>query len=128
MIKILFDGDLINPEIEFSASSKELIYLGHQLRVLTHGLELAGENSESKYYPEYLKSITFQILDKPMDMVAIHIQDKKLFVVSSQNTINDLGHSLLNVFDESSQTNTHFHLDYFDNDIQKASLIILCRN
>lgn len=128
MIKILFDGDLTNPEIEFSASSKELIYLGHQLRVLTHGLELAGENSESKYYPEYLKSITFQILDKPMDMVAIHIQDKKLFIVSSQNNINDLGFSLLNVFDGSSQTNTHFHLDYFDDDIQKASLIILCRN
>ena len=61
-------------------------------------------------------------------MITIHIQDKKLFIIGSQSNIRNLGLSLLNVFDESSQTDTHFHLDYFDDDIQKASLIILCRN
>ena len=61
-------------------------------------------------------------------MITIHIQDKKLFIIGSQSNIRNLGLSLLNVFDESSQTDTHFHLDYFDGDIQKAYLIILCRD
>ena len=128
MINILFDGDLLNPEIEFSASPKELIYLGHQLKGLTHSLEIVGDKAESRYYPKYLESILFQILNKSTDVVTIHIQDKKLFIIGSQNNIRNLGLSLLDVFDEISQTDTHFHLDHFDGDIQKASLIILCRD
>lgn len=129
---LLFDGDLVNPEIELSAPAEALVDLGNQLKELTHDLEIVMEKGESKYYSETLEGAVFRIVEinssSVVNLITMRIENRKLYITGSQEEINNLGISILNTFDKNSQTNEHLHLDYFDGSIQKASLIVLCRN
>lgn len=131
-MNLVFDGDFKNPEIEFSGSAKELVNLGKNLRNFTHDLVVLTKEFRSKYYSESLESIMFKADDNALscgiDSVNIKIEGKKVYVISSQRNIQNIGVSLVEVFHENSQTNEHFHIDHFEENIQKASLIILCRN
>lgn len=129
---LLFDGDLANPEIELSAPAEVIVSLGKQLKELNYDLEITTDKARSDYYSESLESIIFKIFNisssNNNSLFAMKIKKRKLYITGSQEKINDLGISILNMFSETSQTNKHLHLDYFEGSIQKASLIILCRD
>jgi malonyl CoA-acyl carrier protein transacylase len=128
---LIFDGDMTNPEIEFSGNVIELIDTGHRLVKFEEEMEILAQEAESKYYSENLKSVIFKISNQDfsnsLNLVSISIKNSSVVITGTKEAMNKLGKSILNIFNENSHSNEHFHLDCFEDNTQTASLIIVSR-
>jgi hypothetical protein len=135
-ICVLCSNNWTNPEIEISASPQGLIELGELLININKDLVILSTTQKSAFYPEAIQSLVMKFSTSSavtrLDVLNVSIVDKSLVFEGSSEAFRKLGDSLLNYFDENSQSGEHFHLDYVEGDDILAptncSLIFVCKN
>jgi hypothetical protein len=115
-VRLAFDGDSENPEIEVSGTSSEFLELGRQLVAGISELAIESRGPRDEHYPQLLGALvcrTDESVDDP-SLVAVSLGAGGVLLVSGgAEGLRKLGQSCLNVFADA-QEGEHIHLDYFE--------------
>jgi len=116
-MKLAFDGDLSNPEISLSDSISGLRELGNTLLDLKNEFELIASKDKIDFYSETLNKLIIKKsnLDKKYKgLLKIYLSGQNLVIEGDRIALNNLGHSILNCFNENTPNGYHIHLDYLE--------------
>ncbi|WP_339733987.1 hypothetical protein [uncultured Gimesia sp.] len=114
-MRVAYDGDNDEPEVQISGEPEEYRDLGETLKVLGNSCDVEGFGEGDEYYPEVLRGLRLELTTTNSDtLLTIAICKQWLCLSGSTQAFVKLGQSLLNFFDEDVTNNAHLHLDYFE--------------
>ena len=116
-IHILCDGDWNQPEIEISGRLEDLVELGS---LLSHMMNSASINTTSltcDFYPINIGLLELELSEQKSTRLTVNASKNKLSFSGTTEAYDLLGQSLLNFFNENSTSGEHFHLEYFEGNL-----------
>jgi hypothetical protein len=129
-IFINFDGDISEPEIQISGTWYSLSEFGCYLNQLDSSQNITLPVSQNEFYPEVIKHLNVCLEKDGNGLLTVTMHDQTLNVAGNTVAINKLAESLTNFFDEDSEIQEHFQLDYYEgNDVlneTSCTLIFIC--
>lgn len=113
-IFINYEGDISKPEIQISGSWSSLSEFGCSLNQLDSSQNINLNVSQNKFYPEVISSLNICLEKDGNGLLTVTMHDQTLNVAGNTVAINKLAESLTNFFDEDSEIQEHFQLDYYE--------------
>ena len=130
MESIFINGNLEDSEIEILGKVTALNALGNILNKVNTVTLFKLQTCSNKFYPKKFEFLQLIYHDDKTNRISIKIEGNRLILKGNSIAFNILGDSLNNFFDDESQKNDHFHIDYYDgNDVlnpTNISLVFIC--
>ncbi|QPB85761.1 hypothetical protein CWC22_022410 [Pseudoalteromonas rubra] len=124
------DGDIIEPEIQISGSWSSLSKFGAFLEQLNSTSSVNLPVFKNEFYPQAIKRLAVNFETSGNGLLTVGIDGQVLNVAGNAVAIKKLACSLINFFDEDTEVEEHFQLDYYEgNDLlneTSCTLIFLC--
>ena len=130
MESIFINGNLEDSEIEVLGKVSALNALGNILNKVNTVTLFKLQTCSNKFYHKKFEFLQLIYHDDKTNRISIKIEGNRLILKGNSIAFNILGDSLNNFFDDESQKNDHFHIDYYDgNDVlnpTNISLVFIC--
>ena len=129
-IFIHFDGDVSKPEIQISGSWSALSEFGYFLNQLNCSQSINLKILQNEFYSRSIKYLDICFENNGNGLLTVTLHDQTLNIAGNYVAINKLADSLIDFFDEDSEIQDHFHLDFYEgNNILNetdCTLIFIC--
>ena len=129
-IHIHCDGNWSKPEVQISGCAQAMVEFAEQLNKITTEQLFSNPVTENEFYPVGLKFLNIVPIKEGNDKLTITVEKSMFSIEGTTVALNLLADSLINFFDDETQINDHFHLDYYDrSDVlneTNCSLIFIC--
>ena len=130
MESIFINGNLEDSEIEILGKVTALNALGNILNKVNTVTSFKLQTYSNKFYPKKFEFLQLIYHDDKTNRISIKIEGNKLILKGNSIAFNILGDSLNNFFNDESQKNDHFHIDYYNGNCvlnsTNISLVFMC--